>query len=272
MRASARRLTLTAVAATALGLVPGVVASTTASAATSTGCEGGDYRVTTPAGQVLSGSSGWKLAARTLPAHSRLLVAGRYTEFAVDVSTFAVYDYTLTGADNALGMTNGVRTPVFASKVPDLGTQTLDAGDLEVKLAPDTIELRRVGSVDKMKIQAKDCVTGGIFQMEPEAPTAVTVTHPLAPGIAYFVNPYPGKVNFGDGSLLRGKDSPQVATRQSQTAGTTVWRIEPGGRVGQVLGEDAVETSAGATVCVTDCQAQNQIRGSLPVTDPAFAS
>jgi hypothetical protein len=271
MRASARRLTLTAVAATALGLVPGVVATTTASAATSTGCEGGDYRVTTPTGQTLSGSSGWKLAARTLPAHSRLQVTGRYTEFAVDVSTFAVFDYTLTGADNPLGMTNGVRTPVFASKVPDLGTQTLDAGDLEVKLAPDTIELRRAGSVDKMKIQAKDCVTGGIFQMEPEAPTAVRITHTLAPGISYFVNPYTGKVNLGNGDQLRGKDSPQVATRVSQTATQTVWSVGSGGRMGGVLGEDAVELSAGASPCVQQCQAQNQVQGSLPVTDPAFS-
>jgi hypothetical protein len=42
--------------------------------------------------------------------------------------------------------------------------------------------------------------------------------------------------------------------------------------MGQVLGEDAVELSAGATPCVTDCQAQNQIRGSLAVTDPAYSS
>ena len=41
--------------------------------------------------------------------------------------------------------------------------------------------------------------------------------------------------------------------------------------MGGVLGEDAVELSAGATSCVQDCQAQNQIRGSLPVTDPAFS-
>ena len=42
--------------------------------------------------------------------------------------------------------------------------------------------------------------------------------------------------------------------------------------MGQVLGEDAVEASAGPSVCVTDCQAQNRIRGSLPVTDPAYSS
>jgi hypothetical protein len=41
--------------------------------------------------------------------------------------------------------------------------------------------------------------------------------------------------------------------------------------VGGVLGEDAVELSAGVSPCVQDCQAQNRIRGSLPLTDPAFS-
>ena len=35
--------------------------------------------------------------------------------------------------------------------------------------------------------------------------------------------------------------------------------------MGQVMGEDAVEVSPGATDCVTDCQAQNQIRGRAVV-------
>ena len=38
-----------------------------------------------------------------------------------------------------------------------------------------------------------------------------------------------------------------------------------GGRLGGVLGEDAVELSAGATSCASQCQAQNRIQGSLPV-------
>ena len=107
--------------------------------------------------------------------------------------------------------------------------------------------------------------------MEPEAPSAVTITHTLAPGISYFVNPYTGKVNFGNGTRFRGKDSPQVATRLSQTDTQTTWSVASGGRMGGVFGEDAVELSAGATNCVEDCQAQNRIRGSLPVTDPAFS-
>jgi hypothetical protein len=83
------------------------------------------------------------------------------------------------------------------------------------------------------------------------------------------------KSDKGDLVLLSrgsgGKDSPQVATRLSQTDTVSTWSVASGGRMGGVLGEDAVELSAGATSCVQDCQAQNRIRGSLPVTDPAFS-
>jgi hypothetical protein len=258
----------------ALALLLGALASRwpvpAAVAATSAGCEAGDFQVLLPSGQLLAGYSGWKVSPAALPTASRIAVRGRYVEFEVDVSTFATYNYTLTGAPNAQDLTGGVRTPLFASKVPDLSGRTLDAGDLEVKLSPQTLELRRSGSAGKLKIQAKDCATGGIFQMEPETGQPTTITHTLAPGLFYFKNPATGKINFGNGSLLRGKDSPQMATRLTQTETVTVWSVTSGGRMGGVLGEDAVEASAGATPCVQDCQAQNQIRGSLPVTDPFF--
>jgi hypothetical protein len=83
------------------------------------------------------------------------------------------------------------------------------------------------------------------------------------------------KSDKGDLVLLSrgsgGKDSPQVATRLSQTDTVSTWSVASGGRMGGVLGEDAVELSAGATSCVQDCQVQNRIRGSLQVTDPAFS-
>lgn len=37
--------------------------------------------------------------------------------------------------------------------------------------------------------------------------------------------------------------------------------------MGAVFGEDALEDGPPATACTTDCQAQNQVHGSLPVTD-----
>ena len=54
----------------------------------------------------------------------------------------------------------------------------------------------------------------GIFQLEPGQNT--TFTHTLPASMFYFKNPYTGKINFGNGGVLRGKDSPQSATRVAQ--------------------------------------------------------
>jgi hypothetical protein len=104
-------------------------------AATSAACQGGDFTVTLPNGRILSGYTGWKISPSELPAHSRIHVQGRYIQFDVDVSNYAVYDYALTGAANPLDMTGGRFTPLFASKVGDLEGRTLDAGELEVSLS-----------------------------------------------------------------------------------------------------------------------------------------
>ncbi|MGR7024421.1 hypothetical protein [Geodermatophilus sp. URMC 62] len=84
------------------------------------------------------------------------------------------------------------------------------------------------------------------------------------------VNRYPGQVDLGNGvaadathRMLLGKDSPRVASKPSQPATTTRWSVASGGRMGGVLGEDAIELSAGATSCTTDCQAQNRVQGDL---------
>jgi len=265
LRRTALVLGSTALAAAALTLP-----TSSAGAATSVGCSGGGFKVTLPSGSVVGGS-GTKVKPAQLPAGSTLKVRGKYVEFDVNVSTLSTYNYTLTGAANPVDLTGGVRTPVFASKVADLGSRTLDGGELEVKLSDSDLTLLRKGSGElKMKIQAKDCATGGIFQMEPEGAGNVLVTHTLAAGMYYYVNPFTGKINFGNGTDFRGKDSPQVATKLSQTDTVTTWSVASGGRMGGVLGEDAVELSAGASNCVKDCQAQNRVRGSLPVTDPAF--
>jgi hypothetical protein len=215
---------------------------------------------------VLSGSNGWKIQPSELPSHSRILVRGLYVDFAVDASNLAVYDYTLTGASDPLDMTNGVRTPIFAYKLPDLKGRTLDAGELEVQLSPQSGVIRRRGAGAGMKLQFKDCAQGGIFQMEPDQQTVIT--HKLAPGIFYFTNPFTGKINFGNGADVRGKDSPQVATKLAQYGDGSVWQVEAGGRMGGVFGEDAVELSAGASPCVQQCQARDRVQGSLPA--PGF--
>ena len=251
--------------AAAAALTAPLAASLPAVAATSGGCTGGGFTVTA------GGRTFTRADSSRLPASTLLNVRGRYVEFDFAPVTGNIYNYVYTGAANPESMTSGVRTPVFASKTVDLGAVLTKDVDARVD-GPDLAILSRGGSA-KVKIQAKDCATGGIIQQEVESETTtkpVVFTHTLAPGLAYFTNPYTGKINFGNGAVFRGKDSPQGATRLSQSATVAVWSVASGGRMGGVLGEDAVELSAGATPCVSDCQAQNQVRGSLPVTDPAF--
>jgi hypothetical protein len=250
-------------------LLPG-----SAVAATSAACTNGNFSLVLPSGQVIAGQGKFKISRSALPSNGLLRVRGRYIEFDVNVSTFAVYNYTLTGAANPEDITGGVRTVLFTRKEPDLAGQTLEKDDLEVEIGAPSLQLLRKGRQVKMKIQAKDCAQGGIFQMEPESENAgatFNFTHTLAsPGIFYFTNPYTGKVNFGNSATLRGKDSPQVAAKLFQNEYETVWNVQSGGRMGGVLGEDAVESSPGATSCTHQCQAQNRIQGSVPILDPVY--
>src|SRR3954467_10190923 len=239
-----------------------------ASAATSAGCSGGAFTVTMPGGAVVKPNSAAKMSSSSLTADSRVTLRGRYVEFDFAPVTGNIYDYVYTGAANPFSMTPGVRTPVWASKTLDLGPVL--RGDLEVRSDGTDLLITSRGSAGKVKIQAKDCATGGVFQQETEAGRPVLATHTLAPGMFFYTNPYTGKINLGNGTDFRGKDSPQVATRKALSDTVSVWEVASGGRMGYVTGEDAVELSTGATACVKDCQAQNRLRGSVDVTDPAY--
>lgn len=270
-------------------------------------CAGGGFSLVLP-GSTVTARPGQDL--RQTIAASRLgtsfLVKGKYVEFTVTSASLGVTNWTLTGAANPADITGGKRTVVFASKTPDLRGSTLTSG-LTIRLRDGDLRLERSGNGVDMKIQAKDCAQGGIFQMEPERddnqPTIFT--HTLAPSTFYFDNPnfrqrigttvpfvtddgtviqmpVTARVNFGNDSSAKfvGRDSAQVATRVAQPTctnafgthcgGVSVWSVASGGRMGQVMGEDSVEVSPSATDCVEDCQAQNQIRGRAVVLGFTF--
>jgi hypothetical protein len=130
----------------------------------------------------------WRFAAEALGPS--FLVAGRYVQFTVVSATFGVENWTLTGAPNALDITGGRRTVVMASKTPDHRGLTLTSG-VDVSIIGPDLVINRAGSGLTMKIQAKDCATGGIFQMEPGRADGATTrfTHTLADGVFYFDNP-----------------------------------------------------------------------------------
>jgi hypothetical protein len=284
-----------------LVVLPMILAADRADAASSAGCEGGGFIVlgrTMPQGDTT-------VPASALGASFR--VQGKYVQFNVDSATLGIRNYTLTGAPNPLDITGGVATPVFASKLPDHRGLSLNS-DLAVSLKDTDVELTRTGTGLSMKIQAKDCANGGLFQMEVERNdgTPTLFTHILADAVFYFDNrnfrsrdgdvvPFKDatitvtpRINFGNDTSRKfvGRDSPQVATRRSEPAcvnqiatrfpatpiaivrhcgGVSRWDVASGGRMGQVMGEDAVEVAPPATVCVQNCQAQNRVRGGAVV-------
>jgi hypothetical protein len=56
-----------------------------------------------------------------------------------------------------------------------------------------------------------------------------------------------------------------LAETADHCGGMSIWDVASGGRLGMVTGEDAVEVSNSPTVCTTQCQAQNRVRGRLEV-------
>ena len=249
-----------------------------APASAKTSADGGDFAVTV-GGQTLNPAAGKSLKLENLAASGTIAVRGRNVGFDIDTADLGVYNYTLTGAPDTQRMVTSP-TVVFASKVPTLNAAQLAGAKIkQLEVKDDTLTVLFTTSLGKYKIQAKDGAQGGIFQMETEFAGPVEFVHTLGTGVFYFVNSFTGKVNFGTGvdavtqaqsatgyhQMLLGKDSPQVATKTFQDGTTTKWSVAPGGRLGGVLGEDAIELSQGATNCTSQCQAQNQIRGSLPV-------
>ena len=286
-------------------------------AAASAGCDGGGFALLG-----LSGNQRGAVPAASVP--NTFLVKGKYVEFTVDAATFGVRDWTLTGAPNPLDITGGRRTVVFASKMPNHRGIVLNS-DIQVDSSAESLVITRTGPGLTMKIQAKDCANGGVFQMEIERAdaTATVFTHVLGDGVFYFDNPnvrdrlgeslpcsgvlpdgtpvvcnganpdgtvtVTARVNFANdlSNQFVGRDSPQVATRiangcpnniQNPThpgsvnhcGGISQWSVASGGRMGQVMGEDATEIAPAATVCTANCTAQNQVNGRAVVVGFPF--
>ena len=262
---------------TAVLLVPGVAQAQggddggTAADGGGAGTVTGDFAVTVN-GRTSNPAAGEDFRVSGVAPTSPVLVTGRNVGFRIDPATLGVHDYTLTGAASP-ERTVTAPTVVFASKVPVLtAAQRAGVRIEDLRLRDDTLVVTFSTAAGKLRVQAKDAAQGGVFQMEQEFGAPVEFVHTLGTGLFYFVNEFTGKVNLGNGvdadashQMLLGKDSPQVATKLDQTATTTRWSVTSGGRMGGVLGEDAIELSAGATNCTSDCQARNRVQGSLPV-------
>lgn len=275
-----------------------------AMAADSAGCENGGFTVLGK-----SGAQNATVAAGSVGSVFR--VQGRYVQFDVDAATFGVLNYTMTGAANKIDITGGKSTPVFESKMPDHRGLFLNSGvGVELSSSADIV-LTRTGAGVTMKIQAKDCANGGIFQMEVARAddTRTVFTHKLAQSAFYYDNrnfrnregdtvvfkdttiKVTPRINFGNDYSPKfvGRDSPQFADRiveplcsnnivtrtgaiakVQHCGGVSQWSVASGGRMGQVMGEDATEVAPPATVCTHKCQAQNQTHGAATVLGAPF--
>lgn len=170
--------------ALALSPVLAAAAANPAVAASSDSCANGSFRLVNLAtGAVVANAAGGEVR-RVIPAASlgdKFGVRGRYIQFDVRSRDFAVLNYRFTGAANEEDITGGRSTPVFASKVPQLRGATLTSG-VDSRLRDEDLVIQRSGSAASIKLQAKDCAQGGIFQMEPERSdgTRTRIVHTLA--------------------------------------------------------------------------------------------
>lgn len=201
-------------------------------AATGGAC--GAYTVTGFTNGAAIGTSGLRTTAQPAVLGSTLTVTGKYNSFDINTANLGIRNYLFTGAPAADDMTGGRRTPVWLEKTPDLKGAVLN-GAVVIEINAESITITRTGPGVSMQIQAKDCASGGIFQMEAERAdgTPTRFTHILAPGVFYFDNPnfraregdvvpyknttvtVTSRVNIGSdaSAKLLLRDSAQAATR-----------------------------------------------------------
>ena len=275
-----------------------------ANAASSAGCEGGGFVIRGLNDRSTIGTDG-KVTIAADNLGPTLLIDGRYVEFTVVSETFGVEDWTLTGEPNPLDITGNLRTVVFDSKIPDHRGLILTSDVTVERKGTDIVLSRQgPGLIMKIQAKdcANGGVLQ--MEIGRDDATATRVTHILADGVFYFDNPnfraregdvlpfkdttvtVTPRINFANDSSFEfvGRDSPQVATRvqepgcvnqiATRTGGTATvrhcgaisrWDVASGGRMGQVMGEDAVEVAPPATTCTQHCQARDRVRGESVV-------
>jgi hypothetical protein len=180
--------------------------------------------------QVFSGNQTVLVPAAT--ANGKVAhVKGKFANFNVNQNTFKVTQYTLNG------------TKIFQSKTPTVPSPL--NSPLLLKLNNEQLVLQRSGSGEDqdLKVQAKDCDTGGTFQLESDS--AGRQANVLALGDIHYclLDSVSGRLFFSNGPLL-GYDSPQLARNLTWDSKKSTWAVNAGGRIGMVTGEDAEQALA----------------------------
>ena len=168
-------------------------------------------------------------------------VRGTYITFDVTPSDFTTIDYAHTGKasprpDKNLPITG--RTVIFTKKQPLISEALTSSLSLEIKA--ESLVLERHGARQDMKIQAKDWPPGRPLPARAGAGRdrgqRARAQLPLHLGCRA------GQTRLcWTNGRFSGYDSPELATLSSFTLHTARWRVQAGGRIGGVFGEDAIE-------------------------------
>lgn len=157
-------------------------------AATSAGCEGGGFSIVLPGGAAVGGTQETTVAAANLGAS--FVVRGRYVEFQVVSATFGIVDYAFTGAPNALDITGGVRTPVFARKTPNHRGLVLN-GAMDVEIGGGDVARRERRAHGRGVRRGRDGSRAARDDLHPPVPGAEPGPRPVGrarlpvPGAGY---------------------------------------------------------------------------------------
>ncbi|HYY55675.1 MAG TPA: hypothetical protein VE842_00005, partial [Pyrinomonadaceae bacterium] len=170
-------------------------------------------KIVVPAGQIAPGST--------------LQVRGKFVRFNISLDTLTVLNYTLTGTPAPAQITN-VQTLIFTNKTPLHGIKLTGSLKIQLNTSGQNLVLERGGpGIDSVKIQAKDCDQGGLFQMEPEP--GMRERNTLSQGFWYCYQASPTSRRFFTNSVVLGYDSPQDARVVSKADKVTLWSVADGG-------------------------------------------
>jgi len=133
-------------------------------------------------------------------------------------------------------------TLVYPSKTPTRKGALTSGLFLKINNEQLVLDRSSNGGDSDIKVQAKDCNTGGTFQLETDF--ASQERNVLTSGIHYCLqDSVSGRLFFTNGPLL-GYDSPELARVLTWGSNQATWAVSAGGRIGMVTGEDVQEALA----------------------------
>jgi len=207
------------------------------------------------------------------------IVVGKFVTIIINLDTFTVVNLVLRGTPDPTGLTpkdwelitgpapappSSSPPPPPPSGSPPSPPPDTDStrnsvarlqGALLVQLSPENgLVIQRGAVADTMKIQVRNCTQGEVIWIEAGQMTTTTIDMNLSAGLRYGQDEY-GRTIFNTGTSptppsytyqlnrheMNGRLNAVGAARTLLTSNGSRWVLSPGGRVGIILGEEALE-------------------------------